>query len=91
MSTEFAVAVDQLKSMYSTLADDLDEARAYGQSNPSGFARRSMFRAAFALIEGLSFQFRSVALAGAFTAPLVFSSTEISLLRKLCITPKVSV
>jgi hypothetical protein len=82
MSIEFSTAVDQLKSVYSVLAGDLQEAIAYGQSNPSGFARRGMFRAAFALIEGLSFQFRTVALAGACKAPQIFSSAEISLLKE---------
>ena len=82
MNTEFEMKVDQLKHVYAALACDLDEARSYGQRNPSGFAKRSLFRAAFALIEGISFQFRLVALAGAASAPLVFDAVEMSLLKE---------
>ena len=82
MSTEFATKVDQLQHLYAVLAGDLEEARSYGQRNPSGFAKRSVLRAAFALIEGLNFQFRQEAQAGAIRAPLVFDAVEMSLLNE---------
>ena len=54
MNAKVVTASVELKKVYSILAEDVEEARTYGQTNPSGFAHRSLFRATFALIEGLS-------------------------------------
>ena len=82
MNAKVVTASVELKKVYSILAEDVEEARTYGQTNPSGFAHRSLFRATFALIEGLSFQFRSVSLACAAAMPQLLTTAEVSLLKE---------
>ena len=73
--------VDRLKDIFRILNGDVDEAMAYGRSNPSEFAHRSLVRAHFALIEGLSFQLRQVTLASLIDTDFL-TSAEIALLRE---------
>jgi hypothetical protein len=82
MSATIVAATADLKKVYKVLAADIEEARSYGQSNPTGYAHRALFRAAFALIDGLSFQFRAVSLACAEAMPQVLDNSEVSLLRE---------
>lgn len=82
MSARVVAATEELKKVYNVLAEDVEEARAYGQSKPTGYAHRSLFRAAFALIEGLSFQFRTVSLTCADAMPQLLDTAEISLLKE---------
>lgn len=58
-----ADAVDQLKRVFTVLIKDVDEAVAYGRTNPSPFAHRTLVRTHFALVEGLAYQLRQVTLA----------------------------
>lgn len=78
-----AEAVAQLKNVYSILVSDLDEALAYGQSNNSAFAHRTLVRTHFALIEGLSYQLRQVTIAS-LEGTEVLTRGEIALLRAEC-------
>jgi hypothetical protein len=82
MNSKVVAASVELKKVYNILAEDVEEARTYGQKISSGFAHRSLFRATFALIEGLSFQFRSVSLACAAAMPQLLTTAEISLLKE---------
>lgn len=82
MSARIVAATGDLKKVYNVLAEDVEEARAYGQTNPTGYAHRALFRAAFALIDGLSFQFRTVSLACAEAMPQLLENSEVSLLRE---------
>jgi hypothetical protein len=75
-------ATQDLKRVYSLLAGDVEAARAYGQADPSPFAHRTLFRTYFALIEGLSYQFRKVALACGERDPRLLSAQEIALLKE---------
>lgn len=76
-----AEEVDRLKNIFRILNEDVDEAVAYGKSNPTPFAHRSLIRAHFAMIEGLSFQLRQVTLASLIDTDFLTSS-EIALLRE---------
>ena len=82
MSECVIAATAELKKVFGILAADVEEARRYGQSNPSAFAHRTLFRTYFALIEGLSFQFRRVALACAEAKPGLLTPEEMSLLKE---------
>lgn len=82
MSARIVAATADLKKVYNVLAEDVEEARAYGQNNPTGYAHRALFRAAFALIDGLSFRFRTVSLACAEAMPQLLDNAEMSLLRE---------
>ncbi|MFW6184050.1 MAG: hypothetical protein ACOC8X_09655, partial [Chloroflexota bacterium] len=75
-------AVDQLKQTYLILSQDLDEIVAYGKSNPSPFAHRTLVRTHFALIEGLSYQMRQVTLASLEKHEGLLTPEEICLLRE---------
>jgi len=59
----------------------LGEAITYANHNPSDYAERALFRAHFALIEGLFHQLREIALSRNETR-LVLSSVEIGLLKE---------
>lgn len=82
MTDHVIAASVELKKIYYLLAADVEEARRYGQSNPSDFARRTLARTYFALIEGLSFQFRQVALRCGESAPGLLTHEEMTLLRQ---------
>ena len=56
-------AVAELKAVYAVLKDDFDRAKLAVTVDPSEFHKRSLVRAAFALIEGFSFHLRQVTLA----------------------------
>lgn len=58
-----ANAVDQLKRVFTVLIKDVDEAVAYGRTNPSPFTHRTLVRTHFALVEGLAYRLRQVTLA----------------------------
>jgi len=70
----------KLKEVYGILADDVEAARKLGQSDPSPFAHRTLIRTHFALIDGLSYQLRRVALACGLADSTVLTSDEMSLL-----------
>jgi hypothetical protein len=73
-------AVDELKKTFKILAEDVEESRAYGEHNPTPFAHRTLLRTHFALIEGMTYCFRQVALAAAKYG--LFSPAEIALLKE---------
>ncbi len=73
-------AVDELKKTFKILAEDVEESRAYGEQNPTPFAHRTLLRTHFALIEGMTYRFRQVALAAAKYG--IFNPAEIALLRE---------
>ncbi|MEJ1334484.1 MAG: hypothetical protein RPU37_00400 [Candidatus Sedimenticola sp. (ex Thyasira tokunagai)] len=75
-------AVNQLKETYNILAKDLDEIVAYGKDNNSDFAQRTLVRTHFALIEGMSYQLRQVALASLEPHRGMLTPGEISILRE---------
>lgn len=58
-----ADAVEQLKSVYKILSDDMDAAVAYSAKHSNPFAHRTVVRTLFSLIEGLAFQLRQVTVA----------------------------
>lgn len=82
MSEHIITATAELKKVFSILSDDVEEARRYGQNNPSDFAKRTLFRTYFALIEGLSYQFRKVSLTCAESKPNLLTPEEIFLLKE---------
>ena len=55
--------VDQLKSIWKILNEDLDLAVEYGKAANTPYAQRALVRAFFAAVEGLSYQLRQVTLA----------------------------
>jgi len=74
-------AVNELKSVFTVLLNDLENALELGRANPSQFAHRTLFRTYFAYVEGLSFQLRQVTLASLQGTDLL-TSAEIALLRE---------
>ena len=71
-----------MKAIWAVLASDVEKALEHGLSARSSFALRTLFRAYFALIEGLTYQFRKIALAcGEYDAHLL-TVEEITLLRE---------
>jgi hypothetical protein len=82
VSEGVVAAAVELKKVYAALAADLEEARRYGQDNPTAHAQRSLFRTAFSLMEGMAFQLRSVSLACAEELPKAFETSEIALLKE---------
>jgi hypothetical protein len=82
MSEHIITATAELKKVFSILSDDVEEARCYGQNNPSHFAHRTLFRTYFSLIEGLSYQFRRVSLTYAEANPNLLTIEEIFLLKE---------
>jgi hypothetical protein len=78
---ELQQAVDELNKTFRILAEDVDESRAYGRENPAPFAHRTLLRTNFAVIEGMTYSFRQVALAAAAKSDL-FSPAEIALLKE---------
>jgi hypothetical protein len=74
-------AVNRLQDVFRILNADLDEALAYGRSNPSPFAHRSLVRTHFAMIEGVSFQLRQITLASLIDTDFL-TPEEIVLLRE---------
>lgn len=82
MSEHIITATAELKKVFRILSDDVEEARRYGQNNPSDFANRTLFRTYFALIEGLSYQFRKVSLTCAEAKPNLLTLEEIFLLKE---------
>ncbi|HTQ39214.1 MAG TPA: hypothetical protein VMJ32_09300 [Pirellulales bacterium] len=82
MTLQIENASRELKKVYNILAEDVEAVRAYGKSNPSPFAHRTLFRTYFALVEGLSYQFRKLALACAEYKPDLFTKEEIILLKE---------
>ena len=69
-------ADDELKRTFSVLAEDIELARAYGKNNNSPYAQRTLLRTHFALIEGVSYLLRQIAIATAE----VFSPAELATL-----------
>ena len=74
-------AVAQLKQVFSVLSRDLDEIVAYGKTNPSPFAHRTLVRTHFALMEGLAYQLRQVTLASLAQTDHL-TAVEIALLKE---------
>jgi len=54
----------------------------YGKTDPSPFAHRTLFRSYFALVEGLCYQFRKIALACGEYDNRLLTPEEITLLRE---------
>ena len=82
MTEQIERATARLKAVYEILSDDVEAALAYGRSDPSPFAHRSLFRTYFAMIEGLSFNLRNVSLACAEHTPGLLRPEDIALLRE---------
>jgi hypothetical protein len=76
------LAVNQMKSVFTLLSNDVEEIRVYGIENNNGFARRTLLRTHFAFIEGMVFQLRLVAIATAKDYPGLFSNEEVTLLKE---------
>jgi hypothetical protein len=76
-----AEAIDELKSVFKILNNDLDDALALGKKSPTQFAHRTLFRTYFAYVEGLAFQLRRVTLASLQDTPLI-TEGELALLRE---------
>jgi hypothetical protein len=80
MNREYAV--NQLKAVFQSLSEDIEEARAYGREKPTNFAHRSLFRTHFAFIEGMAFQLRQVALFSVNEHPDFFAPGEMAILKE---------
>lgn len=76
-----AKAVAELQTLWAVLSADRDAAVAYGKHNNTPYAQRALIRANFALMEGLSYQFRSVTLASLQSTEFL-SDSERTLLRE---------
>ena len=76
-----AEAVAELQGLWAVLSADQDAAVAYGKGNNTPYAQRALIRANFALMEGLSYQLRSVTLASLQTTERL-SKNERMLLRE---------
>jgi len=77
-----SLAVNELKSTYTTLKEDVDAAVAFRKAKDTQFARRTLVRTLFAFIEGLTNQLSSVAAASAPTEAGIFTFEEIAALRE---------
>jgi hypothetical protein len=76
------LAVNQMKSVFTLLSNDVEEIRVYGKENNNGFSQRTLLRTHFAFIEGMVFQLRLVAIATAKDYPDLFSNEEVTLLHE---------
>ncbi|WP_218395574.1 hypothetical protein [Alteromonas lipotrueae] len=76
------LAVNQMKSVFTLLSNDVEEIRVYGKENNNGFAQRTLLRTYFAFIEGMICQLRLVAIATAKDYPDLFSNKEVILLKE---------
>jgi len=74
-------AVRELQATWAVLNADIDEAVAYGRAQNTPYAQRALFRAFFALVEGLSFQLRQITVASLDGIPLL-SEEELFLLKE---------
>ena len=75
-------ATRELKKTYNILVEDVEEIRSYGKGNPSSFAHRTLLRTYFALVEGMTYQLKCVALACAEAMPGLLTMEEMTLLRE---------
>lgn len=73
-------AVNELKKTFAILSEDVEQIRAYGRNNPTPFAHRTLLRTHFAVVEGITFLLRQVALASEDSG--LFTPAEISVLRE---------
>ena len=76
-----ADAVNELKRIFTVLANDLESALELGRADPSQFVHRTLFRTYFAYVEGVAFQLRQVTLASLQGTDLL-TSAELALLRE---------
>jgi hypothetical protein len=62
MHDDIENAMRELKDVYHVLVGDVDAAVAYGKASPTNYAVRALFRNYFAFIDGMTYQFRRIAL-----------------------------
>lgn len=74
-------ALAELQAVYGALEGDLNLALAYGRADDTPYARRAFVRAHFALVEGLSFHMRQLAVASVGDSGFL-TPAELSLLRE---------
>jgi hypothetical protein len=74
-------AVAQLQAVWSVLSSDVDAATTYVQIENTTYAQRTLIRAHFALVEGLSYSLRQVTLAS-LQGTEFLTEAEVALLRE---------